>query len=152
MGFPPMLLRMGLAIGLLVAPAAVAQDPPKPSPETLEFFEKKIRPVLAEICFRCHGGQKTSGQLRVDSAEALLKGGETGPALVSGQPGESLLLKAIRREEGVSAMPPEVLRACGFMPFDDAEQALRWALQQLGDSASVLALPDAGSSLPAVSG
>ncbi len=71
------------------------------------FFEKKIRPVLAETCFRCHGGQKTSGQLRVDSAEALSKGGETGPALVPGQPGESLLLKAIRREEGVSAMPPD---------------------------------------------
>jgi nickel-dependent lactate racemase len=52
----------------------------------------------------------------------------------------------------VSAMPPEVVRACGLLPFDDAEQALRWALQQLGDAASVLALPDAGSSLPAVTG
>jgi len=71
------------------------------------FFEKKIRPVLAETCFRCHGGQKTSGQLRVDSVEALSKGGESGPALVPSQPNESLLLKAIRREEGVSAMPPD---------------------------------------------
>ena len=71
------------------------------------FFEKKIRPVLAETCFRCHGGQKTSGKLRVDSAEAFSKGGESGPALVPGQPAESLLLKAIRREEGVSAMPPD---------------------------------------------
>ena len=71
------------------------------------FFEKKIRPVLAETCFRCHGGQKTSGKLRIDSAEALSKGGESGPALVPGNPDESLLLKAIRREEGVSAMPPD---------------------------------------------
>ncbi len=71
------------------------------------FFEKKIRPVLAEICFRCHGGQKTSGKLRIDSPEALSKGGESGPALVPGNPDESLLLKAIRREEGVSAMPPD---------------------------------------------
>ena len=71
------------------------------------FFEKKIRPVLAETCFRCHGGQKTSGKLRIDSAEALTKGGESGPALVPGNPDESLLLKAIRREEGVSAMPPD---------------------------------------------
>ena len=71
------------------------------------FFEKRIRPVLAETCFRCHGGQKTSGKLRVDSSEALSKGGESGPALVAGEPGESLLLKAIRRDDGVSAMPPD---------------------------------------------
>lgn len=71
------------------------------------FFEKKIRPVLAESCFRCHGGQKTSGKLRIDSADALLKGGENGAAIVPGRPDESLLLKAIRRADGVSAMPPD---------------------------------------------
>ncbi|HLQ45785.1 MAG TPA: c-type cytochrome domain-containing protein, partial [Planctomycetaceae bacterium] len=71
------------------------------------FFETRIRPVLAQTCFRCHGGQKTNGKLRVDSFEALLNGGETGPAIKPGQPEQSLLIKALRREDGVSAMPPD---------------------------------------------
>ncbi|MFM9965555.1 MAG: PSD1 and planctomycete cytochrome C domain-containing protein, partial [Planctomycetaceae bacterium] len=91
----------GLGLSLLTGSGLFADEVDE------AFFEKKIRPVLAETCFRCHGGQKTNGKLRVDSAEALLKGGETGPALIAGQPSESLLLKAIRREEGVSAMPPD---------------------------------------------
>ncbi len=70
-------------------------------------FENHIRPVLVETCFRCHGDLKVSGMLRVDSREALLKGGESGAAIVPGKPDESLLIKAIQRHEDVSAMPPE---------------------------------------------
>jgi mono/diheme cytochrome c family protein len=72
-----------------------------------DFFEARIRPVLAGTCFRCHGDQKTGAMLRVDSREALVKGGESGAAIVPGQPDESLLIKAIQRHESVSAMPPE---------------------------------------------
>ncbi len=72
-----------------------------------DFFETKIRPVLVGTCFRCHGGTKTSGELRIDSRETLLKGGESGPAIVPGKPEESLLIKAIQRQADVSAMPPE---------------------------------------------
>jgi cytochrome c553 len=82
------------------APGAVADDR-----ETL--FESKIRPVLVGTCFRCHGDLKTSAALRVDSLEALLRGGETGPAIVPGKPQESLLIRAIQRQPDVSAMPPE---------------------------------------------
>jgi hypothetical protein len=71
------------------------------------FFEAKIRPVLAETCFRCHGGERTGGQLRVDGRETLLKGGETSAAIVPGKPDESLLVQAIRRQADVSAMPPD---------------------------------------------
>ncbi len=74
-------------------------------------FEHHIRPVLADTCFRCHGDAKVSGMLRVDSPEALLKGGESGPAIVPGNPEDSLLIKAIRRHEDVSAMPPEKEKA-----------------------------------------
>ena len=70
-------------------------------------FENQIRPVLVETCFRCHGDSKVSGMLRVDSREALLKGGESGAAIVPGKPDESLLIMAIQRHEDVSAMPPE---------------------------------------------
>lgn len=72
-----------------------------------DFFEAKIRPVLVGTCFRCHGDGKTSGALRVDSREALLKGGESGAVLLPGKPEESLLIRALRRNADVSAMPPE---------------------------------------------
>lgn len=71
------------------------------------LFENTVRPVLLETCFGCHGDTKISGMLRVDSREALLNGGESGAAIVPGKPDESLLLKAIRRQADVSAMPPE---------------------------------------------
>ena len=72
-----------------------------------DWFESRIRPVLAGTCFRCHGDQKTGGELRVDSREALLKGGNSGPAIDLEQPSASLLLQAIRREADVAAMPPD---------------------------------------------
>ena len=72
-----------------------------------DLFESKIRPVLVGTCFRCHGDAKTSGGLRIDSRESLLKGGESGSAIVPGKPEESLLIKAIQRQADVSAMPPE---------------------------------------------
>ncbi len=72
-----------------------------------DFFEAKIRPVLVETCFRCHGETKTGGGLRIDARALLMSGGESGPAIVPGKPEESLLIRAIRREADVSAMPPE---------------------------------------------
>lgn len=72
-----------------------------------EFFEKRVRPILAGTCFRCHGGPKVSGGLRVDSREALLRGGESGPAIDLAAPERSLLLRAVQRSEDVSAMPPD---------------------------------------------
>ncbi len=75
--------------------------------EADSLFENNIRPVLAGTCFRCHGDGKTSGMLRVDSREALLTGGDSGPAIVPGKPEESLLIRAIQGQDDVSAMPPE---------------------------------------------
>jgi cytochrome c553 len=60
-----------------------------------DFFEKKIRPILVEHCQRCHGAQKQSGNLRLDSRAALLAGGDSGPAVVPGQPDKSLLIEAV---------------------------------------------------------
>ena len=71
------------------------------------FFEAKIRPVLVESCFKCHGGKKTSNGLRVDSREALLKVGDSGPAIVPGSPEKSLLIQAIRYTGDELKMPPD---------------------------------------------
>lgn len=93
---------IGLSIILACAPTVWADDA-----ASEEFFEKRVRPVLAGTCFRCHGGQKVAGGLRVDSREALIKGGESGPAIDSQALDRSLLLAAISRNDNVSAMPPD---------------------------------------------
>ena len=64
--------------------------------EKIEFFEARVRPVLANNCYACHTENKLGG-LRVDSRVALLQGGKSGPAIVPGRPEESLLIKAIRQ-------------------------------------------------------
>ena len=60
--------------------------------EAIEFFEKRIRPVLANNCYRCHGSEKQESDLRLDSYAAMLRGGATSPAVVPESPGESLLI------------------------------------------------------------
>src|SRR4051794_18517245 len=62
-----------------------------------EFFEANIRPVLFDVCGECHVDDEKGG-LQVDSREALLKGGDTGPAIVPGDPDKSLLMHVIRRD------------------------------------------------------
>ncbi len=63
-----------------------------------QFFESRIRPVLAQKCWSCHGSELQQGGLRLDSREAFLKGGGRGPAVVPGDPSASLLLRALRHE------------------------------------------------------
>ena len=71
-----------------------------------EFFEKSIRPVLAANCFECHGPRKHKAGLRLDSREAMLAGGDSGPAIVPGAPEKSLLIKAIHYQDE-PRMPPK---------------------------------------------
>jgi cytochrome c553 len=75
-----------------------------PTAQQVEFFEANIRPVLMDTCGECHLDDPDGG-LRVDSRATLIKGGETGPAIVPGDPEKSLLLHAIRRDEGYPRMP-----------------------------------------------
>ena len=80
---------------------------PRFSSEQLEFFEKSIRPLLAEHCYKCHSGRskRLEGGLRLDSRALLLKGGETGPSADLKKPNKSLLLEAVRYES--LEMPPD---------------------------------------------
>ena len=75
----------------------------------LDFFEKKIRPVLVERCYKCHSPQaaKPKGGLRLDRRTSVFDGGESGAAVVPGKPDESLLIKALAWSGVVSEMPPD---------------------------------------------
>jgi mono/diheme cytochrome c family protein len=88
----------------VVAPRHVQADSPQ---KALEFFEKSVRPVLVNHCFECHSPakKKPKAGLRVDSREALLEGGESGPAIVAGKPADSLLIKVLHYKEK-PMMPP----------------------------------------------
>src|SRR5690349_15954973 len=102
-------LRDSLMIlaGLCLAPAVCAGAERTPSEAEARFFESRIRPLLANHCFSCHGPKKQRSDLRLDSAEAFRKGGSSGEALVSAQPQASLLIRAVRHADGVSPMPPK---------------------------------------------
>src|SRR6267154_1922781 len=65
-----------------------------------DFFENKIRPVLANNCYSCHTGSQLGG-LRLDSRDAMLKGGKSGPALVPGEPEKSLMIRAVQQTTGL---------------------------------------------------
>src|SRR5213593_36057 len=79
------------------------------SDERVEFFESRVRPLLIERCYECHSAKaaKVKGGLMVDSREQLLKGGDSGPAIVPGHPEKSLLIKAVHYADKDLQMPPK---------------------------------------------
>jgi hypothetical protein len=104
------LLVFAIAGVILAVSSLPAQTPPQQPPrEGLEFFEKKIRPVLADNCYACHSEKrrrKPRGGLLLDSIEAMRKGGESGrPAVVPGEVEKSLLIQAIRHTDPKLQMP-----------------------------------------------
>src|SRR5262245_51869362 len=89
-----------LLLGLLWLWLAAAHSEAAPADET--FFELNIRPVLAGSCVGCHGAGQASQNLRVDSRASLLKGGNSGPAIVPGEPDKGSLLRLLRQPHPVS--------------------------------------------------
>src|SRR5690349_11422576 len=99
-------LTIGAALSAtLLTSRILAADP---TPTQLQFFENHIRPLLAENCYKCHSQQaeKVKGGLLLDTKEGVLKGGDTGPAIVPGDAEKSLLIKAVRYTDGDLQMPP----------------------------------------------
>ncbi|HWN97403.1 MAG TPA: DUF1549 domain-containing protein, partial [Methylomirabilota bacterium] len=80
-----------------------------PTAEHIEFFEKHIRPLLVESCYECHSteGKKIKGGLLLDSRAGVVKGGDTGPAIVPGSPDASLLIQAVQHTDTDLSMPPK---------------------------------------------
>ncbi len=97
-------LRFGLsaivALLSIAATLSAAEDP------AVEHFEKRVRPLLIERCHKCHLAERAKGGLRLNSAESLRRGGESGPVVVPGKPDESLIIQAVRHEQGLK-MPPD---------------------------------------------
>ncbi len=118
----------------LLAPIALAQTP---RAEDLEFFEKTIRPLLHDQCQSCHGPAKQRGNLRLDSREAIMRGGDLGHVVVPGHPEQSLLVKAIRYADDDLRMPPRSKLAAG-----QVDALVRWVERGL-------AWPETASSGPA---
>jgi mono/diheme cytochrome c family protein len=92
--------------GRAAGPAKPEESPVALDPAAAEFFESKVRPILAENCHKCHGPKKQKGGLRLDSSVALHEGAESGPIIVPGKPKESVLIRAVNHD-GPKKMPPE---------------------------------------------
>jgi hypothetical protein len=97
----------------------------------IEFFEKKIRPLLVEHCYECHaaGAKKIGGKLLLDHRDGLLKGGESGAAIVPGKPDKSLLIQAVRYGDDAVQMPPK-----GKLPAAAIADLEEWIRRSAPDS------------------
>jgi cytochrome c553 len=101
--------RLLLSIFIALAPSLLLAEPsPRDSAARVEFFEKKIRPILVNSCYTCHSADTNAkGGLRVDDRNGLIRGGNNGPALVPGDPEKSLLLKRVSLKNQKRRMPAE---------------------------------------------
>jgi hypothetical protein len=99
----PIILSLAVLAALGTAQAA------EPTKEQLDFFEKKVRPILSEKCYKCHSVEagKSKGGLTLDTQAATLKGGEGGPAVVPGDVSNSLLITAVSYQDKDLKMPPD---------------------------------------------
>jgi hypothetical protein len=103
--FPLFHFPLVVCVGLFVFQTSAAEI----TPAQTQFFENKIRPIFADNCYKCHSQQaeKLKGGLLLDTRDGLLTGGETGPAIVPGDPEKSRLIKAVRYIDPDLQMPPK---------------------------------------------
>jgi hypothetical protein len=113
-----------VAFGALT-PTSAADPPSASTPDKagVEFFETHVRPLLIEHCYECHSHEsgEREGGLRLDSAPGMLAGGLTGPALVVGDPGASLLIRVVEYEDADMQMPP-----AGKLDDEAIEKLQQW--------------------------
>ena len=112
----------GLCILFVLLTPSCSDQKPNTKPSSKKNsplgFERDIKGIMAKFCFKCHGAEKTESGLDLRTIDSILKGGESGPAIVSGNPEKSLLFEMMQDKK----MPPE-----GAMPgAGDIEQVRRW--------------------------
>jgi hypothetical protein len=141
----PLSLNAALpAVGCWFAIFFPLSTPAADSPSGLEFFEKRVRPILVERCYECHSttAKKVKGGLLLDSKEGWAKGGDSGPAIVPGELQKSLLVQAVRWVDEETQMPPK-----NQLPPAEIEVLLEWVRMGAPDprDAENIANPDAES-------
>lgn len=92
-----------------------------------DFFENKIRPILVNHCYDCHGPNEAEGKLRLDSRNGWERGGDQGPAIVPGDPSASLLIRAVSHRDPELQMPPD--DAGGRLSDEQIEDLTTWIHQ-----------------------
>ena len=115
-----------IALGLLAVPEALGQD-------GIDFFEKKIRPVLAERCYQCHSAEAARagvlmGKLQLDTREGVHLGGSRGPAIVPGEPDQSMLIETLQYTNRNLQMPPG-----GRLPDSVINDFIQWVARGAPD-------------------
>jgi hypothetical protein len=141
----------GRAVGVFLALAALAPNLPAAiaaavpiapaaqpiSAADLQFFEARIRPILADRCYKCHSrlADKIKGGLMLDTREGMLHGGDTGPAITPGKPEDSLIIDAISYRDQDLQMPPKNDRLSGQQVADLTE----WIRKGAPDPRSLVA-------------
>ena len=130
---------LALTAALTAAPAATADA----TPEHLDFFERKIRPVLVKHCYECHSDEfkKARGGLKLDTREATRKGGETGPGLVPGKPDQSPVVQAVRYHDELK-MPP-----AGKLPEAVAQDFEAWVRDGAADPRTATKAPSGSTEI-----
>jgi len=118
---PPLRFMLLALAGLVCFPVwgQTAEQPP--TPEQIRFFETNIRPLFVEHCFKCHGPDKRKASLRLDTRDAILKGGRSGAAVTPERPDSSLLMKAVSYRDDELKMPPQ-----GKLPDRQIADLTRW--------------------------
>ena len=112
-----------MAAALILLFTALAVPAAESTSEQTEFFEKKVRPILAERCYKCHStrSEKLKGGLLLDSSESVLKGGEDGPVVTLDAPEKSKLIEAIQYQNPELQMPPK-----GKLPTEEIATLVEW--------------------------
>jgi hypothetical protein len=100
---------LALTLTLVGLPGPAWSGQPAPTAEQVEFFEKRVRPLLVKHCYECHSqdAKKLQGKLLLDSRAGVHKGGRSGAALIPGKPQVSLIISAVRHEDKDLRMPPK---------------------------------------------
>ena len=114
-------LLVSIAIAATMTSFGVADSTDNKLSDADQVFLEKVQPLLTSRCVTCHGAEKSEGGLRLDSREAILKGGDSGPAFVPGKPDDSLLLSAVRATHEELKMPPK-----DKLPAKDIALLERW--------------------------
>ncbi|MFO0906222.1 MAG: DUF1553 domain-containing protein [Pirellulales bacterium] len=104
----------------------------QPTAEQVEFFEKRVRPILVERCQECHGEDAQESDFRVDSLAALLRGGTRGPSILPGDPKNSLFIRAVGHGETLQMPPKKKLAANQIADLMEwVKQGAPWPMQDL---------------------